>query len=138
MRFIFTFLIAIVLVSCASRNTQSAQTYSLNGTWIPISQEMNGRSMPESFFARQRLIIEDSNYIVVAESIDRGLVRMNGNKMDIYGKEGVNKGKHFTAIYQLEKDKLSVCYNLSGNQYPDNFFTKGKPSFFMSVYTRLK
>ena len=56
--------------------------------------------------------------------------------MDIYGKEGVNTGKHFTAIYQFENGKLTVCYNLSGDSYPETFETKGKPMFFLSVFNK--
>jgi hypothetical protein len=56
--------------------------------------------------------------------------------MDIFGKEGVNSGKHFTAIYKLENEYLTICYNLSGNAYPETFETKGKPMYFLSVFKK--
>ena len=56
--------------------------------------------------------------------------------MDIYGKEGVNSGKHFTAIYKFEEGLLTICYNLSGDRYPEAFETKGKPMYFLSVFKR--
>jgi uncharacterized protein (TIGR03067 family) len=56
--------------------------------------------------------------------------------MDIYGKEGVNNGKHYTAIYKLENGQLSICYNLKGDSYPGSFDTKGKPLFFISVFRK--
>jgi len=31
---------------------------------------------------------------------------------------------------------LTICYNLKGDSYPDEFETKGKPLFFMSVFRR--
>mgnify|MGYP001551270201 FL=1 len=82
------------------------------------------------------LIISDSNYTFTAESVDKGVIRCSGEKMDIYGKEGVNSGKHFTAIYKLENDQLTICYNLSGDAYPEAFDTKGKPKYFMCVFKK--
>ncbi len=56
--------------------------------------------------------------------------------MDIYGKEGVNTGKHFTAIYKIENGQLTICYNLLGNIYPEAFETKGKPMYFLSLFKK--
>jgi len=108
----------------------------LNGTWIPVKQEMGGSVLPNAFFANQKLIISDTAYTVIAESIDKGIVKYSGNKMDIYSKEGVNAGKHFTAIYKFENEELTVCYNLAGDSYPETFETKGKPLFFLSVFKK--
>ena len=108
----------------------------LNGTWIPISQEMGGTSLPNSFFVNQKLILQDTTYTVNAESIDKGIVKRNGNKLDIYGKEGPNAGKHFTAIYKLQKDQLTICYNLAGHAYPELFETKPNTLLFLSVFKK--
>ncbi len=57
--------------------------------------------------------------------------------MDIYGKEGANAGKHFTAIYKYEMDQLTICYNLLGNDYPASFETNGKPMYFKSIFKKI-
>ncbi len=136
MRFLLPLSFLIFCISCAgSRHTTSNITM-LNGTWIPVQEEMGGKQLPSAVYASQKLIMNDSNYTVVAESIDKGIVRMNGNKMDIYGRDGVNTGKHFTALYKCEKDQLTICYNLKGDSYPETFETMGKPLFFLSVFTK--
>lgn len=56
--------------------------------------------------------------------------------MDIYGKEGVNTGKHFMAIYKLEYGELSVCYKLKGDKYPEGYDTKASPLYFLSVFRK--
>jgi len=109
---------------------------SLNGTWVPIKQEMGGTAFPAAVLEKQKLIINDSNYTVMAESVDKGVLRFNGDKIDIYGKDGVNAGKHFTAIYKYENDMLTICYNLTGDGYPEAFDTKGKPMYFLSEFKR--
>lgn len=56
--------------------------------------------------------------------------------MDIYGKDGVNAGKHYTAIYKYDNDQLIICYNLSGDSYPESFATNNRPTLFLSVFRR--
>jgi uncharacterized protein (TIGR03067 family) len=113
-----------------------AQQSGLFGKWIPVKLEINGAALPESSFITQQLILADSNYLFIAESVDKGIVKYTDNKMDIYGKEGVNAGKHFTALYTLEKELLTICYNLAGDKYPESFETKGKPTFFLAVFKK--
>lgn len=136
MRLFIIFSAIFFTVGCASTKYSGNNSGQLNGTWVPLKQEMGGKALPEIIYKTQQLIISDSNYTVIAESIDKGVVRYNADKMDIYGKEGVNKGKHFTAIYKYENGQLTVCYNLMGNDYPAAFETAGKPLYFLSVFKR--
>lgn len=130
------FLGLFYLMSCATTKKAVVAPKPLDGTWIPVQQEMGGKAIPASLFANQKLILSDTNYTFIAESIDKGVVKMNGNKMDIYGKEGVNAGNHFKAIYKLENDLLTICYNLGGEIYPATFDSSGNPVYFLSVFKR--
>jgi uncharacterized protein (TIGR03067 family) len=108
----------------------------LNGTWLPTKQEFAGKQWPASMFEKQKLVINDNTYLLTAESVDKGEVKYAEGKMDIYGKEGVNAGKHFTAIYKYENGLLTICYNLAGDTYPEGFETKPKTLLFMSVFKK--
>ena len=108
----------------------------LDGTWSPVQQEIGGKPLPKTVFEKQKLVISDSSYTLTAESVDKGVLKYANGKMDIYGREGVNAGKHFTAIYKFENGQLTICYNLAGDSYPDAFETKSKPVLFLSVFTR--
>ena len=137
MRSLLFLSVLIIGLGCAATKNTGANSGKLNGNWVPTRQEMGGREMPPAFYANQKLTISDSSYTLVAESVDKGIVKYAADgKMDIYGKEGVNKGKHFTAIYKYENDLLTVCYNLTGLSYPEAFDTKGKPTFFLSVFKK--
>jgi hypothetical protein len=48
----------------------------------------------------------------------------------------LHTGKHFTAIYKYENEQLTICYNLSGDSYPETFETKGKPMYFLSIFKK--
>jgi uncharacterized protein (TIGR03067 family) len=116
--------------------TNTMTTNKLNGVWAPVKQEFAGQSLPPAAFEKQSLVIADSTYTVTAESVDKGVVVYKDDKMDIYGKEGPNAGKHFTALYKYENGELTICYNLAGDSYPTGFDTRGKPLFFLSVFKK--
>jgi uncharacterized protein (TIGR03067 family) len=123
-------------LSCSTSKKSTMTSNPLNGTWIPVKEEIGGMALPAPAFAKQKLEIHEGTYTMTAESVDKGEVTYSGNKMDIYGKEGVNTGKHFMAIYKYENEELTICYNLAGNSYPESFDTKGKPMFFMAVFKK--
>src|SRR6185295_18474915 len=102
-------LITIFGFGCAGTKNTTTEPNKLNGTWLPVKEEMGGTMLPDAAFAKQKLIISDSTYTVIAESVDKGVVKYTGDKMDIYGREGVNAGAHFTAIYKYENEQLTIC-----------------------------
>lgn len=128
--------ILVLVFVCIGTSSVYSQDPVLNGTWVPVKQEFAGNLLPGSVFEKQKLIIKDTTYTFMAESLDKGILHFLDNKMDIYGKEGVNTGKHFTAIYKFENNELTVCYNLKGDAYPNNFETKNGPLLFLSVFKK--
>lgn len=133
---LITFFTLIIGLSCASTKNATMKPGKLNGTWVPVKQEIGGTLLPKPAFEKQKLIIVDTAYTVIAESVDKGVVKYTDDKMDIYGKDGVNAGKHFTAIYKFENELLIICYNLAGDSYPEAFETKGKPMYFLSEFKK--
>ena len=132
-----TILVFVCLAtSCTTSKNTSAKANPLNGTWLTEKMEIGGTFLPKAAFENQKITLGDSTYTFVAESVDKGTVKYNGNKIDIYGKEGVNAGKHFTAIYKFENDLLVICYNLEGSVYPETFETKGKPMYFVATFKK--
>ena len=136
MRIILSLLLLISMASCSSSKHVKASKYPLNGTWVPVREVMNGKELPPSTFSTQKLIIADDHYIFNAESEDTGDLSYANGTMDIYGRKGVNTGKHFMTRYKMENGHLIICYNLSGTAYPDDFETKGKPGLFLAEYEK--
>jgi uncharacterized protein (TIGR03067 family) len=142
MRAIILIELCLVGLSCGTTKKTASGANKLNGTWIPVKEEIGGTSLPAAAFATQKLVIMDTTYTFTAESVDNGVLKYNHERMDIYGKEGVNAGKHFTAIYKFIPDssnkgeQLAICYNLTGNGYPETFDTKGQRTFFLTVFRK--
>ena len=134
---VITFIALLVLgAGCTGPKNAVMRQGKLNGTWVPIKEELGGTVLPKAAFDGQKLVVNDSAYTFTAESVDKGVISYRAAKMDIFGREGINKGKHFTAIYKLENGELTVCYNLSGDTYPEAFDTKGKSTFFLCVFKK--
>jgi uncharacterized protein (TIGR03067 family) len=126
----------VIGAGCTGKKKTTAIPNKLNGSWVPVKIEMGGSSLPSSSFEKQKLILSDSSYTFIAESVDKGVVKYKDDKLDIYGRDGVNAGKHFTAIYKFENELLVICYNLSGDVYPVDYETKGKPMYFVATFKK--
>lgn len=136
MRTVILISLVVFCTDCSSSKKTATSTNQFNGTWVPVKLEINGAPLPPATFEKQRLTISDTTYTFVAESVDKGSLKYKDGKMDIYGKDGVNTGKHFTCIYKFENKQLVICYNLAGDKYPESFETKGKPTYFLATFKK--
>ena len=130
-------LLISLLVSFSEGQQRSEISYPLNGTWKPAREEMGGNEMPAAYYQSHVLVINDTTYTFTAESVDKGLITYADGKMDITGKEGINSGRSFKALYELKNDTLKICYNLKGDTYPASFVTKGNPLYFLVDFVRV-
>jgi uncharacterized protein (TIGR03067 family) len=136
MRFLIYLFLIVSGAGCSSIHRSGERKNPFNGTWIPVSQELGGNALPETAFTNQKLLIRDSSYVYLAEGGDSGIVHYGENRMDIFSHAGVNAGKHFKAIYRYENGLWAICYNLSGENYPESFDTGTNPSYFLSVFKK--
>lgn len=135
MKFLAT--LSLFFVSITSSFAQNkVETKSLNGAWIPVRQELGGQALPSTSIKIKLLQINANNYSTLGELVDKGTITYKDGKLDVTGVSGINAGKHFTALYQLEGDKLTIIYNLEGTNYPESYETDGKPMYLYAVYKR--
>ena len=136
MRQLITICSLVLLTACTATKKSTTMEPKLDGNWVPVKQEMGGKDLPAIYYQSQRLQILDSTYTVFAESVDKGQLQYKGGLMDIYGKEGVNSGKHFKARYKMEQEQLYIVYDITGRDYPPGFETASRPGLYMSVYRK--
>ena len=113
----------------------------LNGKWVAVDAELGGNAMPGSVVSSIFLTISNDTYTArVAGVTDKGTLTFNTDlqphTIDILGTDGPNKNKTIKAIYRLVSNHLHICYDLSGNDYPEEFVSRTHPQHFLVTYRR--
>ncbi|MFL5242864.1 MAG: TIGR03067 domain-containing protein [Gemmataceae bacterium] len=137
----FASLLALATIVRSDEGKKDAER--LEGTWIPESAELAGKKFPDETRKAMKLVLKGDAYTVtIGTNSDKGKIKFdpsqNPKTMDIIGREGPNKDKTFLAIYELTKDTLTICYDLSGKTRPTEFKTKPDTKLFLVTYKREK
>lgn len=98
----------------------------LEGAWVPIAASVAGQSLVVGELRVKYLVLDPGGiYSIIDRSnhvVDSGeyLVddAVSPRTMDIVGRDGPNAGRTMLAIYELEGDQLTVCYDLEGAERP--------------------
>jgi uncharacterized protein (TIGR03067 family) len=137
-------LVAAAMFLAAGAWCQDAATDKkmLEGTWVIVSAELGEKTLTEDFKGLKLVVKGDSYTVTIGKTVDRGTVKIDPAKtpktMDLVGVEGPNKGKTILAIYEIQADKLKVCYDLAGKDRPTEFKTKKNGLIFLANYQREK
>ena len=113
----------------------------LHGTWQPVSAAVGDKPLPAETLAHIRLVIEDGRYTAtVGESVDGGQLKIDPRQspkaMDLVSQEGSEAGKAVLAIYELEGDRLTICYSLEEGMRPTELKTGGSMQRVLVRYER--
>ena len=115
----------------------------MEGTWVPARAELGGQPMTEDVLKTITLKLQGGKYEVsVGGRLDKGTYTIDGatkpKSITVTGTEGPNQGKTFPAIYELSKDSLRICYDLSGAKRPSEFKTSAGTRLYLVKYARKK
>lgn len=131
---------------CAAQpaeDEKSKVTKKLLGTWQLQKGAVGGIEMPEDAAKKLSLDLTEGKYVLKgAKGPDEGSWKIDVAKkpyaMDIKGENGPNKGKTFLCIFELDADKLKVCYDLAGKKRPTKFESPKKTLNFLAEYEKVK
>ena len=136
----FLLLLAVTLMMTTSIvGDDKEESKALDGTWRPATAELAGKPMPDQIVKSIKLILKDDRYTaLVGEQKDEGTVKRDTGKsprtMDITS----TQGRTMLAIYKLNGDTLTICYDISGKEYPKEFKTKPQSQLYLVEYKRDK
>ncbi len=110
---------------------------------MPIAADVAGRPLLIGELRVKYLVLDSGGYSI----IDRGnRVVDSGNylvdesarpaTMDIVGCEGPNAGRTMLAIYRLEGQNLTVCYDLDGTDRPADMRCRQDQMLLSITYAR--
>ncbi len=137
--------LAIVLSLNTALLAAAPNTKAFEGTWKPIKAELSGQTMPDIVLKATSLKLDGSTYevtVVGEPDVDKGTYTIDAStkpkSMVITGTSGPNRGKVFSAIYELKGKMLRVCYDLSGAKRPTDFKTLPGTELYLVTYKRQK
>ena len=83
-----------------------------------------------SIIDRSNHIVDSGDYLVDEAAIPQTI--------DIVGREGPNAGRTMLAIYEINADKLTVCYDLDGKERPNDMRQNEDRLLLSITYTRAR
>ena len=113
------------------------------GTWIVESQELDGKpAKTEEIKARTFFCGADVFLIRKgSELLQLGVQKVDPTKspktINATISKGLYQGETMLGIYELDGDRLKVCFDIEGQNRPREFKTSAKEGRFLAVYKRV-
>ena len=115
----------------------------LEGAWVPIAASLSGNELLVAELRVKYLVLDGHDYNIIDRSnriVDRGEYLANDSAkpwtLDIVGRDGPNAGRSLLAIFELQDDRLTVCYNLEGQNRPANMQAQDDQLLLSITYER--
>jgi uncharacterized protein (TIGR03067 family) len=115
----------------------------IEGAWVPVAANVAGRELVINDLRVKYLVLDAGGYSIVDRTnqiVDSGEYLVDDaaspQTMDIVGREGPNAGRTMLAIYQLDADRLTVCYDLDGKERPRDMQPRDDKLLLSITYTR--
>jgi uncharacterized protein (TIGR03067 family) len=117
--------------------------HGLEGAWVPVAANVAGKDLVVDELRVKYLVFDGGDYSIVDRAnqiVDSGEYLVDDaavpQTMDIVGREGPNAGRAMLAIYELEADRLTVCYDLDGQERPSDMLPREDQLLLSITYAR--
>lgn len=138
---------AIALASCCllAADSPDAATKNdiqkLQGTWLAMSMETNGKLTPQDELKKIKLTVKGTDYhFQNGDFSERGSykfdVSKNPKQLDIVVGEGKDKGKIYPVIYKIDGDELVICLDPANKRRPTELTGIGGSGQVLEVWRR--
>lgn len=113
----------------------------LEGIWEMVRAEMQGESAPELVVLKTELELTSTGYVIRfdGEAMDQGFYQAGATAefktLLLRGVTGTNAGRTIPCIYQLNSNRLRICYGLDGGA-PTEFSAKAGEERYLATYRR--
>jgi uncharacterized protein (TIGR03067 family) len=115
-------LTVVVLALVARADAPKSDLQKLEGTWVMVSGESEGRKLSEEELKGSSLVIEGNKYTVkLGENPLKGTLKLNPTKTPKTIDSTSVDGETHLGIYELKGDLFKVCLAQSGKERPRDF-----------------
>jgi uncharacterized protein (TIGR03067 family) len=116
-----------VLVAADAGGDAKKDLAKFQGNWTLISAERDGKKTPDEEAKKIKLTIQGNNFVLRKDGVvvSEGTMTLDSSKKPKEVTEtitaGPNKGKVFSAIYEIGDDQHRVCFAAPGKERPTEF-----------------
>ncbi len=116
---------------------------SLDGNWIPIAAYVSGEVLPVHELRIASLVLADGTYEIHDREhrvVDSGVIRVDTGlspaALDIVGNDGPSAGRTMLAIFELDGDLLTICYDMEASLRPETMAPQEDQVLLQITYSR--
>jgi uncharacterized protein (TIGR03067 family) len=135
-------VLGIVLVGGSDVVAQDDKA--LEGTWIIVSAQMQGKEVPAKEIEDREATFADGKMTARKGTKTLNVFRYKANattkprSIDLDGIEGDEKGKKWLAIYEINGDEMKLCISVDGKDRPTEFRTQEGKNLVLLAFKRKK
>ena len=112
----------------------------LNGTWILVRGEQDGKPLQQDVQGAKMVIDGDKHTLIVGSDKMVSTHHLDPTttpkSIDAKATEGPYKDMTLLGIYRIRGDEFTVCFAAPGKERPKNFTTKSGTGTFVHVWKR--
>ena len=141
----FALLAVVLLLGADSKDDVKKDRKKLEGTWQVVTEVVDGNDRPEDEVKNLKVFFDaDGNWRAENDGkvIFKGTSVIDPSKkpkeIDETITTGPNKGKVFSAIYEIDDDHHKICFAASGKGRPTAFSSLNGSGHLLQVWKREK
>ena len=120
-------MVTLLIVADSGDNAAKNDLEKFQGTWNLISAERDGKKTPEEEARKIKLTIQGNQFVLRKEGVvvSEGSMTLDASKKPKEVNEtitaGPNKGKVFSAIFEIDDDQHRICFAAPAKERPTAF-----------------
>jgi uncharacterized protein (TIGR03067 family) len=136
--------VSVLIVADAGDDAAKKDLEKFQGNWQLISMERDGKKTPDEDAKKITLLIQGKRFILRKDAavISEGTMTLDPAKkpkaIDETITTGPNKGKTFSAIYEIDADQHRICFAAAGKERPTAFSSTPGSGQILQIWKREK
>lgn len=138
--------VGLLIAADAKDDAAKKDLDKLQGTWILVSAERDGKKLPQEEVKKTKITFKDDTFVFPDASgigtSQRGIIKVDPSKtpkwMDSKATNDAAKGELSLGIYEIEGDDYKVCFAPPGKERPKEFSSKPGSGHIFQVWKREK
>lgn len=133
------------LIAADAKEDAMKDLEQMQGTWLLVSGERDGKKFTEEEVKQSRLVIKGTTYSIPKSDVgtsQKGAFTFDPSKnpkeIDSTTGSGPDKGKTWQGIYEIDDDTHKVCFAPPGKDRPKEFTSGPGSGHILQVWKRAK